>query len=103
MKSIQEVQEEIEEEFSILADDKESTIYYIMELGNQLPTFPEEERVDANIIKGCQSKVWLTTQESDGQVIFLADSNNRYHQGTNQSFDSGTFKSESGRNYACRA
>lgn len=75
MKSIQEVQEEIEEEFSILADDKESTIYYIMELGNQLPTYPEEERIEANIIKGCQSKVWLTTQESDGQVVFLADSN----------------------------
>ncbi len=75
MKSIQEVQQEIEEEFSILADDKESTIYYIMELGNQLPTYPEADRTEANIIKGCQSKVWLTTQESNGQVVFLADSN----------------------------
>jgi sulfur transfer protein SufE len=58
-KSIQDIQNEIIEEFAILGDDKESTIYYIMELGDQLPQFPEEERKDENIIKGCQSKVWL--------------------------------------------
>lgn len=75
MSSIQDVQEEIIGEFEILGDDKESTIYYIMELGNNLPEFPEEERIDANIIKGCQSKVWLTARLEDEKVVFLADSN----------------------------
>jgi cysteine desulfuration protein SufE len=75
MSSIQDIQNEIIEEFSILGDDKESTIYYIMELGSQLPEFPENERIDENIIKGCQSKVWLTTREDDGKILFFADSN----------------------------
>jgi cysteine desulfuration protein SufE len=75
MSSIQDIQNEIIEEFSILGDDKESTIYYIMELGDQLPKFPENERIDENIIKGCQSKVWLATKENDGKIQFLADSN----------------------------
>jgi cysteine desulfuration protein SufE len=75
MSSVQDIQKEIIEEFSILGDDKESTIYYIMELGSQLPEFPENERIDENIIKGCQSKVWLTTRENDGKIQFYADSN----------------------------
>jgi cysteine desulfuration protein SufE len=75
MSTIQEVQDEIISEFEILGDDKESTIYYIMELGAGLPEFPEAERVDENIIKGCQSKVWLTAHEEDGRVNFEADSN----------------------------
>lgn len=75
MTDTREIQEEIIDEFSILGDDKESTIYYIMEIGNKLPPFPENERTDENIIKGCQSKVWLTTKFEDNKVIFLADSN----------------------------
>jgi cysteine desulfuration protein SufE len=75
MSSIQDIQDEIIEEFAILGDDKESTIYYIMELGDQLPKFPEEERVEENIIKGCQSKVWLTTREEGDKIKYLADSN----------------------------
>ncbi|WP_439488413.1 SufE family protein [Algoriphagus sp.] len=75
MSSIQEVQDEIVSEFEILGDDKESTIYYIMELGGNLEGFPESERIEENTIKGCQSKVWLIAEEKDGQVHFLADSN----------------------------
>lgn len=75
MSNISAIQEEIIDEFSILGDDKESTIFYIMELGNKLPEFPENERVDENIIKGCQSKVWLTTREDGDKIVFLADSN----------------------------
>lgn len=75
MSTIREVQEEIISEFEILGDDKESTIFYIMELGAGLPEFPEEEKIEENIIKGCQSKVWLTAREEDGKVIFEADSN----------------------------
>lgn len=75
MNSIQDIQNEIIDEFGILGDDKESTIYYIMELGAKLPEFPESERIEENIIKGCQSKVWLTTKENDDKIEFLADSN----------------------------
>lgn len=75
MTDTRDIQEEIIDEFSILGDDKESTIYYIMEIGNKLPPFPEHERTDDNIIKGCQSKVWLTTRFEDNKVVYLADSN----------------------------
>lgn len=75
MEGIETIQEEIIGEFEILGNDKESTIYYIMELGDQLTDFPEEEKVEENIIKGCQSKVWLTTSFQEGKVYFLADSN----------------------------
>ncbi len=75
MSSIKEIQEEIVSEFEILGDDKESTIFYIMELGGNLDTFPEEERKEENIIKGCQSKVWLIADEENGKVRYQADSN----------------------------
>lgn len=73
--SIQEIQDEIIGEFEILGDDRESTIFYIMELGDTLPDMPEEEKSDENIIKGCQSKVWLTAWEANNKINYLADSN----------------------------
>jgi len=75
MNSIQEIQNEIVSEFEILGDDKESTIFFIMELGANLEVFPENERVEGNIIKGCQSKVWLVADENNGRVHYQADSN----------------------------
>ena len=75
MSDINTIQDEIIDEFSILGNDRESTIFYIMELGDKLDKFPEADRTEDNIIKGCQSKVWLTTQEDGGNVVFLADSN----------------------------
>lgn len=75
MIDIDTVQREIIDEFSILGDDRESTIFYIMELGDKLPDFPDAEKVEENIIKGCQSKVWLITRMEGDKVLFLADSN----------------------------
>lgn len=75
MQDIKQVQDEIISEFEILGDDKESTIFYIMELGDQLPAYPEEEKTEDNIIKGCQSKVWLITSMEDQKIKFIADSN----------------------------
>jgi cysteine desulfuration protein SufE len=75
MPSIKELEEEIISEFEILGDDKESTIFYIMELGDKLPQLPEKFKTDENLIKGCQSKVWLTASDENGKVNFLADSN----------------------------
>jgi sulfur transfer protein SufE/uncharacterized protein YbaR (Trm112 family) len=75
MTDINKVQDEIIEEFNILGDDRESTIFYIMEIGNSLDEFPEEAKTEENIIKGCQSKVWLLTSTEEDKVVFHADSN----------------------------
>lgn len=75
IKSINQIQDEIIDEFSILGDDMESTIFYIMELGNKLEPLKDEYKVDSNLIKGCQSKVWLTADLDDHNLILKADSN----------------------------
>lgn len=75
MSNINEIQDEIVSEFEILGDDKESTIFYIMELGAGLEVFPSEEKKDENIIQGCQSKVWLIATEEEGKIRYQADSN----------------------------
>ena len=81
MSSIKEVQDEIVDEFALLDGDREATIFFIMELGQTLPTLPETFHTDDNIIKGCQSKVWLTTKFANGKVIFMADSNTEITKG----------------------
>lgn len=75
MSSVEEIQQEIIEEFEFLIDDRESTIFYIMDLGQKLPKMDEALKTEENIIKGCQSKVWLTTSYTDGKVMYIADSN----------------------------
>jgi cysteine desulfuration protein SufE len=75
MNSIADIQDEIVSEFEILGDDKESTIYYIMELGAGMEDLPEIARRDENIIKGCQSTVWLIAEEREGKVHYMSDSN----------------------------
>ena len=79
--SMTEVQNEIIEEFSFLEDDRESTIFYIMELGQKLPELDEKYKIDENIIKGCQSKVWLTAELDGEKIIFEADSNTEITKG----------------------
>ncbi len=74
-QTINEVQDEIIEDFSMLEGDMESTIFYIMELGNNLPELEDQYRIPENLVKGCQSKVWLTTSFESGKVYFMADSN----------------------------
>lgn len=74
-REIAEIQNEIIDEFSILSGDKESTIFYIMELGQKLEPLDEKFKTEENIIKGCQSKVWLTAELAGERIIFKADSN----------------------------
>ena len=74
-QSIQDIQNEIAEEFSMLDGDMEMTIGYIMELGDQLPEMAETGKTDDNIVKGCQSKVWLKAKFENGKIAFEADSN----------------------------
>ena len=71
--SINEVQQEIIEEFSIY-DDWLDRYQYIVDLGNSLSDFPPEEETDMNLIEGCQSKVWIIASYRDGKVYFKAKS-----------------------------
>ena len=73
-QSIQEVQNEIIEEFSMLDGDMEMTIGYVMELGETLEPLEEEQKTDDNIVKGCQSKVWLRCVEKAEKLYFYGDS-----------------------------
>jgi cysteine desulfuration protein SufE len=79
--SVNDIQNEIIEEFSFLADDRESTIFYIMELGQKLPVLEDKYKTDEYIIKGCQSKVWLTAELQGDKVVFRADSNTEITKG----------------------
>ena len=79
--SIADIQNEIIEEFSFLGDDRESTIFYIMELGQKLPNLDDVYKVEENIIKGCQSKVWLHANLEGDRVIYEADSNTEITKG----------------------
>ena len=79
--SIDRTQKEIVNEFSLLDGDMEMTLFYIMELGQKLPPFPEELRIEENIVKGCQSKVWLAAELKNDIVHFQADSNTAITKG----------------------
>lgn len=79
--SINEVQDEIINDFSLLDGDMEMTVFYIMELGQKLPEMPESEKSEDNIVKGCQSKVWLTGNLVDDKLNFKADSNTAITKG----------------------
>lgn len=70
---IQEIQEEIVDEFSMF-DDWMQRYEYIIELGKSLPLIEEKYKTEENVIKGCQSKVWLLGEEKEGKVLFTADS-----------------------------
>ena len=71
--TIKDIQNEIVDEFSLF-DDWMQRYEYIIELGKTLPLIDEKFKVDENIIKGCQSKVWVHGKELNGNIVFTADS-----------------------------
>ena len=71
--SIKDIQEEIIEEFAMF-DDWMQKYDYLIELSKDIPLISEEYRLNENLIKGCQSKVWLHAREIDGKLIYTADS-----------------------------
>ncbi len=71
--TIKEIQEEIIDEFSMF-DDWMERYEYIIELGKSLPIIDEKHKLDENLIKGCQSKVWLFSELQNDFVNFTADS-----------------------------
>ncbi len=79
--TVNQIQDEIVNEFSLLDGDMEMTVFYVMELGQKLPPFPDEDRTENNEVKGCQSKVWLTARLENEQLYFSADSNTAITKG----------------------
>lgn len=73
MSDIKEIQEEIVDEFSMF-DDWMQRYEYMIELGKSLPMIDDAYKTKDNIIKGCQSQVWVKADFEDGKVIFTADS-----------------------------
>lgn len=71
--TIQEIQAEIVDEFSMF-DDWEERYQYMIDLGKDLPLIESAYKTDEFIIKGCQSKVWVHAGLVDDKVVFTADS-----------------------------
>jgi cysteine desulfuration protein SufE len=71
--TIQEIQEEIVEEFASFEEwmDKYA---YLIELGNDLEPYDDKYRLDQNLLDGCQSKVWLHAWIENGKVYYMGDS-----------------------------
>jgi cysteine desulfuration protein SufE len=71
--SIQEIEQDIIDEFEMF-DDWMDKYNYIIEMGNDLSPLNEKYKTEENIVKGCQSRVWLNSYLNDGKVIYEADS-----------------------------
>lgn len=71
--TIDEVQNEIIEEFSMY-DDWMDRYDHLIEKGKELPVIEEKHKRNDNLIEGCQSRVWLYTEFNDGKIYFKADS-----------------------------
>jgi len=71
--TINEIQDELIDEFSLFGDWMEK-YEYIIQLGKELPLIDPSYKTEENLIKGCQSKVWLHADYRQGKVEFTADS-----------------------------
>ena len=71
--TIQEIEQQIIDEFANFDEwlDKYS---YLIELGKECPAIEEKDKTESNLIKGCQSRVWLSCENRDGKLYFRADS-----------------------------
>ncbi|MBW2937100.1 SufE family protein [Aureisphaera sp. CAU 1614] len=71
--TITTIQEELIDEFSLF-DDWMDKYEHLIELGKSLPLIDASLKTEERLIKGCQSKVWLHAEMTDGKVVFTADS-----------------------------
>ena len=72
-KSLQDIENEVVDEFSMF-DEWLDKYEYLIELGKSLKDYPETAKTDERLIKGCQSRVWLDYKVEDGKIYFNADS-----------------------------
>lgn len=73
VKSLQDVENEVVEEFDVF-DDWLDKYEYIIEIGKSLKEYPEDKKTDDKLVKGCQSRVWIDFDIRDGKIFFNADS-----------------------------
>ncbi len=73
MSSVQQIQDQIVEEFTIF-DDWMDRYNYLIELADDLPQIDPKKKTNDYIINGCQSKVWLDADFRDGKIVYSADS-----------------------------
>jgi cysteine desulfuration protein SufE len=71
--TIDELQKEIIEEFTVY-DDWMDRYQYLIDLSKELSPIDDKYKISQNLIKGCQSSVWLNAELIDGKVIYAADS-----------------------------
>lgn len=72
--TISEIENEIVEEFEIFGDNWEGKYEHLIDLGRSLPLISDNKKTEENIIKGCQSRVWMDSEKKDGKLFFTADS-----------------------------
>lgn len=72
-KTVNQIQDEIIEEFAMF-DDWMEKYEYIIDLGKELPLISEDKKTDDRLIHGCQSRVWVAAEIFDGHLKFTADS-----------------------------
>ncbi len=73
MNTLEEAKKAVIEDFSMY-DEWLDKYEYLIELGKNLEPYPEENKTDDKLIKGCQSRVWLDSKLEDGKIFFRADS-----------------------------
>ena len=71
--TIQEISRQIIDEFSVF-DEWLDKYAYLIDLGKECPVIDERDKTDQNLIRGCQSRVWLSCEQRDGRLFFRADS-----------------------------
>ena len=73
MQTINEIQDEIIEEFADL-DDWMDRYQLLIDMGGETEPLPDSDKVEQNLIDGCQSRVWLVCDEKEGRLYFRAES-----------------------------
>jgi cysteine desulfuration protein SufE len=71
--TIAETEQEITEEFELF-DDWMQKYEHLIDLGKSLPVIAEQYKTEENLIRGCQSRVWMHSELKDGKVVYTADS-----------------------------
>lgn len=72
--TIEEIENEITEEFEFFGEDWESKYEHLIDLGKNLPLIDPAKKTKDRIIQGCQSQVWLDAELIEGKIVFTADS-----------------------------
>tara|TARA_X000001036_G_scaffold142816_2_gene135669 strand:+ start:2542 stop:2964 length:423 start_codon:yes stop_codon:yes gene_type:complete len=81
LKTTDSIQKDIINNFQTLDDDFEMTLNYLIELGEDLDEFDEKDKLEINLVKGCQSKVWLNYKVKNDKLIFSGESNTSITKG----------------------